>query len=295
MGATYTPAEAQAREQAHRERAAQWVDPHLERRTRGEKHPVWDFLFDYYPFAPSQLSRWHPGLGTTLIDATSTDHKDLPFYAVDATGAVRLDRAAYLAKRGEDARRIRELLVRTARRQPHFDCFGMHEWAMVYRTAKPRHDLALRLGEGGTNAVVDAHQLKCSHFDAYRFFTPAAKPLNLTVLQREDQVDYDQPGCVHVAMDLYKWAAKLGPVVPGELLLDTFALAVEARTLDMEASPYDCTPLGFGVVAVETPEGKAQYVARQRQLAAAAAPLRAQLVALLDELFQPALSERRAM
>ena len=85
-------------------------------------------------------------------------------------------------------------------------------------------------------------------------------------------------------MDLYKWPAKMGPVVPGELLLDAFELAVKARTLDMEASPYDCRGLGFGVVPVETPEGKAQYVARQRALAAEAAPIRAKLLALLDAL-----------
>ena len=50
----------------------------------------------------------------------------------------------------------------------------------------------------------------------------------------------------------------------------------------MEASPYDCRGLGFGVVPVETPEGKAEYVARQRELTAAAAPLRARLVATVD-------------
>ena len=132
--------------------------------------------------------------------------------------------------------------------------------------------------------MVESHQLKCTHFDAYRFFTPAAVPLNLTVLDRDAQTDNDQAGCLHVSMDLYKWAAKMGPVVPGALLLDAFELAVRARRLDMEASPYDCRGLGFGVVAVETPEGKAEYVARQRQLAAAAEPVREQLVVLLRDL-----------
>ena len=40
-------------------------------------------------------------------------------------------------------------------------------------------------------------------------------------------------------MDVYKWAVKLGPLVPGELLLDAFELAREIRRLDMEAAPYD--------------------------------------------------------
>ncbi|UIZ93122.1 3-methyladenine DNA glycosylase [Corynebacterium sp. CNCTC7651] len=284
MPASYSPAEARAAEAAHVARAERYTLPHLERRTRGTSHPVWDFLFDYYPFRASQLTRWHPGLGATLIDASLSRHKDYPFYVIDADGAVRLDVDAFLAKRGRDMERIQELLSATATRQAHFDCFGMHEWAMVYRTDAPRHNLPLRLGREGTDAVVDKHQLKCSHFDAYRFFTPPAVPLNLTVLERGTQAEHDQAGCVHVSMDLYKWAAKMGPVVPGELLLDAFELAMQARVLDMEASPYDCRSLGFGVVAVETPEGKAEYVARQRALAAEAEPIRARLLALLEEL-----------
>lgn len=50
----------------------------------------------------------------------------------------------------------------------------------------------------------------------------------------------------------------------------------------MEASPYDCRELGFGVVPIETAEGKAEYVRRQRKLAEDAAPLRHRLVALLE-------------
>ena len=176
-----------------------------------------------------------------------------------------------------------EAILRSVdKREAHFDCFGMHEWAMVYRTDNPRHSLPLRLGPEGTNAVVEAHNVKCTHFDAFRFFTPAARPLNLTVLTREGQPDNDQAGCVHVSMDLYKWAMKLGPLVPGELLMDCFELAADARRLDMEASPYDCRSLGFGVVAVETPEGKAEYVARQRELSRRAQPLRQRLVAVID-------------
>lgn len=57
-------------------------------------------------------------------------------------------------------------------------------------------------------------------------------------------------------MDLFKWALKLGPLVPGELLLDCFELAKDARRLDMEASPYDCRELGFDIVPVETTEEK---------------------------------------
>jgi hypothetical protein len=87
-------------------------------------------------------------------------------------------------------------------------------------------------------------------------------------------------------MDLYKWAYKLSPAVPGELLADCFALAADVRELDMRASPYDLRALGWTPVAIETPEGKAEYVAAQRGFAARGAVLRAELLevcrALLD-------------
>ena len=54
----------------------------------------------------------------------------------------------------------------------------------------------------------------------------------------------EQPGCLHANMDLYKWAGKLAPFTPGDLLLDCFELARDIRELDMRASPYDLSGLG---------------------------------------------------
>ena len=62
-------------------------------------------------------------------------------------------------------------------------------------------------------------------------------------------------------MDVYKWATKLGPVVPGDLLLDCFELARDIRTLDMRASPYDVTSYDLEPIAIETAEGKASTCA----------------------------------
>lgn len=282
MTLTLAPEEYLPRIEAHAERAERLTRPRLERRARGEYHPVWDFLFEYYPVRPAQLKRWHPGHGVALADAGDLPQATWRDYTASSDGTVALDAESFLSHRREDVEWVRGLLGAVDKRNAHFDCFGLHEWAMVYRTDHPRHDLPLRLGAEGTNAVVESHQIKCTHFDAYRFFTPAARPLNLTVLNRETQPECDQAGCVHVSMDLYKWAVKLGPLIPGELLLDCFELAMHARRLDMEASPYDCRGIGFSVVAIETPEGKAEYVARQRALAAEAAPLRARLVAAVD-------------
>ncbi len=264
---------------AHERRAEDRTREHLARRGRHEKHPVYDFLFEYYPVRPAHLRRWHPGVGVEL--AGEPPHAGWRDYAL-LDGRVGVDTRAFWARRGGSMSYIRTLLQRTNLNAARFDCFGLHEWAMVYRTDRPRHDLPLRLGSAGTDEVVENNRIRCSHFDAYRFFTEPARPLNLTMLTREGQPDNDQSGCVHATMDLYKWAAKMGPLVPGDLLLDTFDLAVDARVLDMEASPYDCRGHGFGVVPIETPEGKARYVERQRGLAERARPLRDRLVGLID-------------
>ena len=68
-------------------------------------------------------------------------------------------------------------------------------------------------------------------------------------------------------MDVYKWAMKLGPLVPGEILLDAFELARDIRILDMQAAPYDLSAWGVVPVRIETPDGKAEYVRRQRGFA----------------------------
>lgn len=245
----------------------------------GDYHPVYDFLFEYYPVRPSHLKRWHPGLGVALAgQPPHSEYRD--YYVADA--GVTLDLRSWWERRGNSAQFMGDLMSATQTNPAHFDCFGLHEWAMVYRTNNPRHDLPLRLGPDATNAVVDSHQIRCTHYDAFRFFTAPARPLNLTVLSRETQPETDQRGCVHATMDLYKWAWKLGPLVPGDLFLDCLDLAIEARTLDMEASPYDCRSLGLGVVPIETAEGKAEYVARQRTLAHKAEPLRTRLVQLVS-------------
>lgn len=59
-------ADWQARAHAHETRVRAWTDPHQARAGRGEKHPVYDFLFTYYGFRPAWLRRWHPGPGFNL-------------------------------------------------------------------------------------------------------------------------------------------------------------------------------------------------------------------------------------
>jgi hypothetical protein len=85
-------------------------------------------------------------------------------------------------------------------------------------------------------------------------------------------------------MDLYKWAYKLSPATPGELVADCFELAAEIRELDMRASPYDLRAYGYEPVAIETPDGKAEYAAAQRAFAARGAVLRGRLLDVCETL-----------
>jgi hypothetical protein len=155
---------------------------------------------------------------------------------------------------------------------------------MVYRQGEHRHEAPLRLSQSETDAVVEGARISCTHFDAYRFFTPPAAPLNRLIPTRENQPAMEQPGCLHAGMDIYKWATKLGPVLPGALLLDAFELAASIRELDMRASPYDLSEWGYAPVAIETAEGKAEYVRRQRDFAARGNALRERIVGVLDGL-----------
>jgi hypothetical protein len=174
------------------------------------------------------------------------------------------------------------LVAATLSRRAALGCFGLHEWAMVYNDRDTRHDLPLRLGSDGTDAVVASHDIVCTHFDAYRFFTEAAVPRNAQALTRDNQPEMEQPGCLHATMDLYKWCSKLSPAVPAELTLDCFELAVEVRRLDMAASPYDVSRYGLEAVRIETPDGKRDYATRQREFAVRGEALRRRLLAACD-------------
>jgi hypothetical protein len=298
---------------AHAERADAMTAGYRARRATGEKHAIEDFLYDYYGTRPAQLRRWHPGVGTGLLpvrgfsapsEGPGAGSNSVPspgrppeqagwkWYKTFPDGVVTLDTEVYLQARGESVRYIHGLLTATAARPVFSGCFGLHEWAMVYRQTGHRHPLPLRLGQEATDRVVESHPIRCTHFDAFRFFTPEAVGLNRLQPTRATQVDLDQPGCLHAAMDCHKWASKLGPAVPGALALDCFALAADIRLLDMQASPYDLSSYGQPPVKIETPEGKAEYVARQREFARRAAALRARLIRVCDELLGPQAAAR---
>lgn len=301
--ATATPAPTvlaepawQARAAAHEARVRIWTDPHVARAGRGEKHPVYDFLFNYYAFRPAWLRRWHPGPDLALAGESARAYLRWSEYAEISPSA-----SADLASSAPPvvalaplppARRafvtwLRDLLTATQARPAFFGCYGLHEWAMVYRQTpdEVRHNsLPLRFAPGEIAHVVESLPVTCSHFDAFRFFTTPARPLNKLQPTRETVPLLEQRGCLHANMDLYKWSFKLAPFAPSELIADCFALAHDIREVDMRASPYDVRALGFAPIPIETPAGRTDYEALQRTFTARAEPLRTRLLALCDRL-----------
>ncbi|HEX9229043.1 MAG TPA: 3-methyladenine DNA glycosylase [Arthrobacter sp.] len=293
------------RQADHQARVRRYADPYLARRSAGKKHPVEDFLFTYYTQKPGQLTRWHPGAGVVLSGAAAAERAGWKHYRMPDDGelaavglpagttAVTVDVGTFVRDRREALQFAGIILAGTAARPAQFGCFGLHEWAMVYRQDKfeLRHEyLQLRLGAERTDRVVEENRIRCSHFDAFRFYTPDAVPLNSLVPSRETQRTMEQPGCLHANMDLYKWAYKLSPLLPSELVMDCFELSWRIRAMDMQASPYDLNEWGYPAILIETPEGKAEYVEYQRAFSAESQELRQRLLRELTPWLQAAAS-----
>jgi len=235
--------------------------------------PVEAFLWTYYSYRPRELKRYHPGALDTF--AAGQEIEGWRGYGPRAIGfGVRLD---FIEQRRSTLEFITDFLRTTADRPAQHGCFGMHEWAMVYKQDPEaiRHTAwPLRLGPEATSNLVDEIGVRCTHFDAFRFFTPSAIPLNAFQPTRESQRALDQPGCIHANMDLYKWAYKLSPILPSDLVLDAFQNARKLREIDMRASPYDLSAMEMEPIRVETPEGRAEYANEQRHLATESMPIR---------------------
>ena len=280
-----TTAEWQARAAAHRARVEPVTAARRARRARGASHPVHDFLFQYYSYSPGRLEAWHPAPHEALEDSPEARaHFTAPVYHA-AGGVITRHHHALSAKKRERLADVLHLLRSTRDRPAHFGCYGLHEWAMVYGGHDIRHAgvAPLRLPQAQVDAVVASRPVLCSHFEAYRFFAPAAQPLNRIPLAWETRHDAEQPGCIHANMDLYRWAYTCMPWVGSDVLADCFELAMALRDLDMEAGPYDLRAFGVEPVRIETPEGRDEYQRRQRALSERAGVLRGHLIGMIEQ------------
>lgn len=274
------------RAHAHRQRAEAHTLPARHRRERQIPHPTADFLFEYYPFPFSLLENWLPPAGITL----EWPDPGMPFPPgfspkrfTTANGGLSANPHGLTPAERQRLAWTIHLLESTAANPPNFACHGLHEWAMVYRGTAVRHahSLPLRLAQAEIDALVESRPIRCSHFDAFRFFHADARPLNQLQPSLDTRSHHEQPACLHANMDLYKWCAKSMPWTGADLLLDCFELATALRELDMRASPYDLTSYGQSPVRIETPQGRKTYEQIQRSLADRARTLRERLITAL--------------
>jgi hypothetical protein len=264
------------------------ADAFLQRRALGQKHPVHDFLFTYYSFSPTKLKQWVPSFEEALSIEEKEERSCFSEYWFELhNSTLRLNPQRLQGQALALVSFIEQLCNAILERTPRFGCFGLHEWAMVYRLSQDelRHTgYCLRLSPNELASFVENQNLCCTHYDAYRFFTPQAEPLNLFKPTLQDRLQNEQAGCLHANMDIYKWATKLWPWVGSDFIANAFVLALEGRELDMRASPYDLQGQGYVPICIETENGRKEYQQLQQQYAQKMQGLRQDLAAFCGRL-----------
>ena len=283
-------------------------------------HPIYNFLHTYYRYSAKNLRFYSPGIDVVLEAEKGTSTSDSRSSSSSSSSSSKRKKEShvsqldpkYLHVSNDECcsyilppmasidpsspfgwitlSRNRDLLMNTASRAPFFGCFGYHEWAMLYSGRNkglseplPLHqkEVPLRVTQDVIDDVVETMGLRCTHYDAYRFFHPSVQPLNIVhPLTRTNQIEHEQSGCVHAAMDLFKYAYTIYPFISSSLLRACVNVALTARKLDMRASPYDTTNVLYcgPPICVETLEGRNQYQEEQKSLALEATIIREQLI-----------------
>jgi len=272
-----------ARAATHSALIAPMTDAFLKRRSVGKSHPVHDFLFTYYNCSPGKLSQWVPSYQEQLIITPELKNKYFWLdsdYFQEKENILSSNLNRIQNNTLDLLHFIKELCQNLLERPPRFGCFGLHEWAMVYKLSPEalRHQLPLRMPSDQLAAFVESQNLCCSHYDAYRFFTKEARPLNILDPLLETRLQMEQAGCIHANMDLYKWSSKLWPWIGSDFLAKCFFLALDCRELDMRASPYDLKEYGYLPIPIETEEGRKDYQKSQQSLTEKSQILRRELL-----------------
>jgi hypothetical protein len=274
----------------HHRKLEPWVIPHLKRHELDQEHAVYDFLFSYYSFRTSLLMRWSPGIAFLLAGQSASDFLKNADYTRFENN-IGLDPKQFPQDRMESAEWILNLIEKTTSRPVQLGCSGLHEWAMEFENKTKRYpQIPLRMSPNELKEFVLSQNVCCTHYDAFRFFTPSAVPLNHLNPTKKTQPDFEQRGCLHVNMDLYKWAYKFYPWISSELIAETFFIALEAREIDMRASPYDLSHLGFSPLCIETSAGRTEYQNLQSEISEKAQPVREKLTQAYRQLIDWAKS-----
>jgi len=125
--------------------------------TTAGSHPIFNFIFTYLGADRGALCRWSPGPSAVLVAGMARSNEPHLWHGI---GVRRLgeDDCSYpvgaaRAGAGKAWRRTASLLSNTAKRPPNLQCFGLHEWAMLYRPAgapplvKFQQELPLRVSQ----------------------------------------------------------------------------------------------------------------------------------------------------
>src|SRR5258708_29959736 len=118
----------QERAEKHQARVSAWVTPVLERRSRHERHPVYDFLFEYYSFRQAQLLRWSPGPGV-ILEGAEINHGAGIWENAGGGGWLK----AFPPGRRPFVYWGVVFLRRSGSRLAYYSCFCLHVLAMVCR------------------------------------------------------------------------------------------------------------------------------------------------------------------
>ena len=242
-------------------------------------------MFEYYPISAKKIQTWHPGFQFQLAGPAEFEGSFAEtIYSVGSEISINQDWLE--SQHGAIATEI-DFLSSSAKRPARTGCFGLHEWAMVLGQDELRHeDWPLRISQPQIAKTIEEVGLRCTHFDAFRFFTPEARPLNPLQLTRADQIKVEQPGCLHANMDLYKIAMRWVPVLGSLFARQCFRLARDIRTVDMQSAPYDLAELGVQPIKIETQEGRQVFAQKQKAFSDRAQVLRAKMINQLESAFQ---------
>jgi hypothetical protein len=76
------------------------------------------------------------------------------------------------------------------------------------------------------------------------------------------------------------------PWISSSLILEAFELAVEARHIDMQASPYDLIEQGLQPIKIETEAGRKEYKQKQEMIFKKGTPIREKILVCMKKLLK---------
>ena len=290
------------RADAHRRRVRDLLGGIFYDREVHDKHPIYNFIFNYYRFRPHRtIERYSPGLDFGLKNESDDDESlYLPSskYLSMNDGCTEIDPVKSLNEKSVTRiRNLHTLLEIVQRRPPNFSCFGVHEFAMLYSGARhsyyQKNVLKLRMTQREIDSIVERAPITCTHFDATRHFpeTIASRVKTSPSLRTKNE----QAGCVHTNLDLFKYALRLFPFASSELVADALELAIRARELDMRASPYDLssvdvTELRYDFdltpILIETESGRTKFKNLTMDLYRDSLPIRDRIIKVASSILQ---------